>query len=133
MKIEGLLHVNIRCSANDLPAIEAFYDDVLGLKAGYRPNFGRPGVWLYSGGEPLIHISADVAEGSITKHRNHTGSVDHVAFKCTGSTEMRDRLKRKSIPFQEQNLESAGYQIFITDPVGTRLELNFRIAKRPNL
>ena len=24
MRIDGLLHVNIRCSANDLPAIEKF-------------------------------------------------------------------------------------------------------------
>jgi catechol 2,3-dioxygenase-like lactoylglutathione lyase family enzyme len=31
MRIDGLLHVNIRCSANDLPAIEKFYEEALGM------------------------------------------------------------------------------------------------------
>ncbi len=39
MKFEGFLHLNIRCSKEDLPAIEKFYGDVLGLKTGFRPNF----------------------------------------------------------------------------------------------
>ena len=36
---EGFLHLNIRCSQQDLPAIEKFYGDVLGLKKGARPDF----------------------------------------------------------------------------------------------
>ena len=32
---------------------------------------------------------------------------------------------RKGIEFQEQSVENAGYQIFIIDPVDTRLEFNF--------
>jgi hypothetical protein len=39
MKFGGFLHLNIRYSLEDIPAIEKFYADVLGLKAGYRPNF----------------------------------------------------------------------------------------------
>ncbi len=131
MKIGGLLHINIRSSTDDLPALEKFYRDALGLKAGYRPNFKRPGVWLYDGSEPLIHISTDFPEGSIAKHRNHNGSVDHIAFRCTGSAEMRARLAERGIEFQEQNVENAGYQIFITDPVGTRLEFNFPNSEAP--
>ena len=37
MAISGFQHVNIRCAESDLPAIEKFYDEVLGLKAGPRP------------------------------------------------------------------------------------------------
>src|SRR5215813_4520359 len=87
MNIRGLLHFNIRCSPRDLPVVEKFYADVLEMKAGYRPNFGFPGAWLYVGTEPLIHVSARFPEGSIAKAQNHTGSVDHIAFKCTGSAE----------------------------------------------
>ena len=132
MKIGGFLHVNIRCAPGDLPALEKFYHDALGLRAGYRPDFKRPGVWLYDETEPIIHISTDFVEGSIVKHRNHSGSVDHIAFRCAGSAEMRSRLVECGITFQEQNVENAGYQIFIIDPVGTRLEFNFPNSEAPN-
>jgi catechol 2,3-dioxygenase-like lactoylglutathione lyase family enzyme len=58
MKFEGFLHLNIRCSPEDIPAIERFYGDVLGLKTGYRPDFKFGGIWLYDGDNPLIHVSA---------------------------------------------------------------------------
>src|SRR5262245_22967172 len=131
MKIRGLLHVNVRCAESDLPSLEKFYDEVLGLKAGYRPNFSHPGLWLYYGDEALIHVSARYPEGSIVKNRKHSGSIDHVAFKCTSASEMRARLTQRNIAFEEQNIENAGYQIFITDPVGTRLELNFPNSEAP--
>ena len=47
MKFEGFLHLNIRCSKEDLPAIEKFYGELLGLKTGYRPDFKFGGIWLY--------------------------------------------------------------------------------------
>ena len=131
MKIDGLLHVNIRCTPDDLPTIEQFYQNALGMKSGPRPDFGRPGAWLYYAGEPLIHVNAHFPEGSITKSRNHNGSVDHIAFKCSGAAQMRERLVRHGIEFQEQNVENAGYQIFIIDPVGTRLEFNFPNSEAP--
>ena len=30
MKVEGLLHLNIRCTKADLPKIEKFYGEVMG-------------------------------------------------------------------------------------------------------
>jgi len=132
MNITGLLHFNIRCSTEDLPALERFYADALDMKAGDRPNFGFPGAWLYAGNEPLIHVSARFPDGSIAKDQKHTGSVDHIAFKCTGSAEFRERLQRNNIRFAEQNIENAGYQIFIIDPVGTKLEFNFPNTEAPS-
>jgi len=131
MKIYGLLHINIRCTVNDLPGLEKFYDEVLGMKSGPRPNFSRPGAWLYLGNEPLIHVNAHIPEGVIAKNRNHSGVVDHIAFKCTNSAEFRERLVRLGIAFHEQNIETAGYQIFVFDPVGTRLEFNFPNSEAP--
>src|SRR4051812_27676444 len=112
MKIDRLLHVNLRCSPGDLPQLEKFYENALGMKSGKRPDFGRPGAWLYYEGEPLIHINAHFAEGSIVKDRSHSGSVDHIAFKCNGSSALRERLARHGIQFQEQNVDNGGYQIF---------------------
>ena len=132
MKIDRLLHVNIRCSPADLPRLEKFYQNALGMKSGYRPDFGRAGAWLYYEDEPLIHINAHFPDGSIEKTWYHNGSVDHIAFKCTGSAELRARLVQNGIDFHEQNVENAGYQIFITDPVGTRLEFNFPNREAPD-
>jgi catechol 2,3-dioxygenase-like lactoylglutathione lyase family enzyme len=124
MKFEGFLHLNIRCAPEDIPTIEKFYGDVLGLKTGYRPNFKFDGIWLYDGDDPIVHVSARFAPGSIVKDQ-HSGSVDHVAFKASGAVEFRKRLKKLAIDFEEQNIENAGYQVFVYDPVGTKIEFNF--------
>ena len=131
MKVNGLLHFNIRCSTSELAAVENFYADLLDMRAGYRPNFGFPGAWLYAGTEPLIHISARFAEGAIAKNSPNTGTVDHIAFRCTGSPQLRERLVRNGVRFEEQNIENAGYQIFLVDPAGTRLEFNFPNSEAP--
>src|SRR6478609_4088891 len=106
MKISGLLHFNIRCSPSELSAIEQFYADLLDMKAGYRPNFGFPGAWLYAGSEPLIHVSARFPDGPVAKGPSHSGSVDHIAFKCLESSQLRDRLVKKGVRFEEQNIEN---------------------------
>ena len=124
MKVEGFLHFNIRCSEADLPAIEKFYGEVLGLQKGYRPNFVGPGIWLYDGDDPILHVGARFAQGSFVKD-THNGSFDHIAFKASGAAAFRERLKRLGIAFEEQNIENAGYQVFLYDPVGTKLEFNF--------
>ena len=51
--------------------------------------------------------------------------MDHIAFKASGAVDFRKRLKRLGIEFEEQNIENAGYQVFLYDPVGTKLEFNF--------
>ena len=121
---EGFLHLNIRCSEVDLPAIEKFYGDVLSLKKGARPNFMFNGIWLYDGDNPIIHVGARFPQGSLIKDK-HSGSIDHIAWKATGAVEFRKRLKSLGIEFEEQNIKDAGYQVFLYDPVGTKLEFNF--------
>ena len=131
MKFEGFLHLNIRCSKSDLPAIERFYGDVLGLKKGFRPDFLFDGIWLYDGEDPIIHVGARYPEGSFVKDR-HNGSVDHIAFKASGAADFRKRLTQLGIEFQEQNIRDAGYQVFLYDPVGTKLEFNFLDEQVPD-
>jgi catechol 2,3-dioxygenase-like lactoylglutathione lyase family enzyme len=125
MKFGGFLHLNIRCSTRDLPAIEKFYGDVLGLTKGYRPAFRFDGLWLYDGKDPIVHVSARFPENSIARNEKHSGSVDHVAFKASGAADFRKHLKHLGIAFEEQNIPDAGYQVFLHDPVGTKLEFNF--------
>lgn len=129
MKLEGLLHLTIRCSRADLPRIEKFYSEVVGLKKGYRPDFNNEGFWLYAGDESLVHVGARVADGFLSE--KHNGSVDHVAFRMSGASDFREHLRKTGVAFEEQNVPNAGYQIFLRDPVGTVLEFNFPNEEAP--
>ncbi|MBX9902748.1 MAG: hypothetical protein K2Y31_00225 [Burkholderiales bacterium] len=130
MKIDRIHHLNIRCAPGDLPAIEKFYGEVLGLKKGPRPNFPNPGIWLYLDDHPLVHVSARCVEGFLQD--KHHGSVDHIAFQTHGAAEFRTRLDRMGMAYEQQNVADAGYQIFMRDPVGTMLEFNFPNNEAPD-
>ncbi len=130
MKV-SLLHVNIRCAPEDLPVIEKFYGEVLGLKPGYRPNFPSAGAWLYSGDQPLVHVGARFPKNQFAGEQ-HNASFDHIAFAATGAADFRERLKKHGVKFEEQNVPDAGYQFFLHDPVGTKLEFNFPNEEDPN-
>ena len=130
MKLHGFNHVNIGCSPRDLPAIKKFYGDALGLKCGFRPAFPNEGAWLYLDERPIIHVVVRYPEGWTPKDA-HKASVDHIAFTMSGAAEFRERLIRLGIVFDEQNVPDAGYQIFLRDPVGNKLEFNFVNAEAP--
>ena len=99
------------------------------MKPGYRPNFTNDGLWLYAGGEPLIHVSARAPEGFLSA--KHNGSVDHIAFRMAGASDFRAHVRSLGVAFEEQNVPNAGYQIFVRDPVGTLLEFNFPNHEAP--
>ena len=46
--------------------------------------------------------------------------------------EFRKLLKKLGVKFEEQNIENAGYQVFLHDPVGTKLEFNFLNEQVPD-
>ena len=117
-------HFNIVISPSQADETLRFYCDVLGLKDGFRPNFGRPGWWLYAGDHPVLHISVRDAEPT----KGSTGSVDHIALNATGLAEMKARLKRLGIPFEEQRVsDNAVHQIFFRDTNGLKIELDYKL------
>src|SRR4029450_8335224 len=130
MKFEGFLHLNIRCSPEDIPAIERFYGDVLGLKTGYRPDFKFAGIWLYDGDDPVIHVSARFPQGSIVKDK-HNGSVDHIAFKASGAVEFRRHLKKLGIDFEEQTSRTRGTRFSSMIPWAPRSSLTSSTSTLP--
>jgi catechol 2,3-dioxygenase-like lactoylglutathione lyase family enzyme len=54
MALIGLDRVNIRTA--DLDWLCHFYEDVLGLAQGPRPNLNFNGAWLYCGGLAVVHL-----------------------------------------------------------------------------
>ena len=65
--------------------------------------------------DPIVHVSARFPKGSFVKD-GHSGSVDHIAWKASGAVDFRKKLKKLNIEFEEQNIENAGYQVFLYDP-----------------
>ncbi len=151
MDIKRVDHYSIRTL--DLEASRRFYTEVIGLKAGPRPPFNFPGYWLYSGEPPadlqngarnygLVHLmgfdkdnpqSLDAYVGDRKASTDGgTGALDHVAFAATGREAMIERCRRHDVSFFERAVPILGlHQVFIKDPDGVTIELNYPASEVP--
>lgn len=119
-------HFNIR--TRKLADTVAFYEDVLGLEKGPRPNFAFPGAWMYSDGKAVVHI-VDIA-ATDEPQKPDSGVVHHVAFVSRDFAGMKQRLKSKAMPFDARQVPGGElWQIFVNDPNGVMIELNYEAAK----
>jgi hypothetical protein len=60
-----------------------------------------------------------------------TGVVDHVAFFATGLADTLARLKQHGVPCRERTVPLLGlHQVFLDDPNGVVVELNFPATER---
>lgn len=106
---------------DDVPATVAFYCDVLGLTDGARPPLGFDGAWLYAGGRAVVHIV-----GERPKSELRPGVIDHMAFSATGLRATIAMLEDKGVAYQCRQQTGTGiWQIFVHDPNGARVELDF--------
>ena len=122
MTIKALDHVNIETA--DVDATVAFFTDVIGLTNGDRPNFQFPGAWLYCGGRAVIHLV-----GTAKATGSGTGIIDHVAFEADDFDGMAAKLEARGLDFTKRDVPGGELrQIFVLDPNGVKLELNFRTS-----
>ena len=154
MEIKRIDHYSIRTL--DVEATRKFYTDIIGLRVGPRPPFNFPGVWLYSGEPPadldhtggnygIVHVMGvdrdnpqpliDYMGGTDpeTQHGS-TGALDHVALAVTGRESMLEHCRRHNLRYFERAVPVLGlHQVFIKDPNGITIELNFPAleASRP--
>jgi catechol 2,3-dioxygenase-like lactoylglutathione lyase family enzyme len=123
----------------DIDATRDWYVKVLGMRDGPHPDFGFPVHWLYLGDEPVIHLAeggAGVSQnrlrylGQQSNATEGTGVIDHVAFRATGLPEMIAHLQKLKIEFKERQVDDQGlYQLFLFDPNGVKVELNYQAAE----
>lgn len=123
----GLLdHFNLR--TRKFKETVRFYEDILGLENGARPNFSFPGAWMYSDGRAVVHL-VDIG-ATDEAQKPDSGVVHHVAFVSRGFEGMKKRLAGKDVKFDAVTVPgNALWQIFITDPNGVVIELNYEAAK----
>jgi catechol 2,3-dioxygenase-like lactoylglutathione lyase family enzyme len=119
-------HFNIR--TRKLTETVRFYESILGLEKGPRPNFAFPGAWMYSEGKAVVHV-VDIS-ATDEPQKPDSGVVHHVAFASTGFDGMAERLKSRGMPFEARQVPGGElWQIFVTDPNGVMIELNYEAAK----
>ncbi|MEM8683030.1 MAG: VOC family protein, partial [Pseudomonadota bacterium] len=117
--IGGLDHINVETT--DLDSSIRFYEQVLGLTVGWRPSFDVPGAWMYVNDDPIVHLVLrdEINDGP-------TGAIHHVALKASGYAEARRRLEAEGLTFDVKVVPDLSVtQVFVDDPNGVKLELNF--------
>jgi catechol 2,3-dioxygenase-like lactoylglutathione lyase family enzyme len=134
----SLNHFSIR--STDLAACQRFYCDALGLVNGPRPPFPFPGLWLYAGdtgvwANAVVHIIGidhDDPEGL----KKYLGDRDLSSLQGSGRSitwpschrpdETITRLDAQRVAWRERTVPLLGlHQLFVDDPNGVVVELNF--------
>ena len=130
--ISGVHHVSLNVA--DAAESRRFYVDVLGFEVMPRPDFPFPGYWLGINGKIQVHMGPagipnqemyylGTPTGAAT---DHAGVVDHIAFLASNPQEFVQRFKARGMSFRPRSLpESELFQLFIKDPNGLTIELNF--------
>jgi catechol 2,3-dioxygenase-like lactoylglutathione lyase family enzyme len=121
MRINRIDHFNIR--TRNLDRLCEFYTKVLALEIGDRPPFPSPGVWLYAGGHPILHVGVAEEGGDAAED---TLPLDHIALETEGLADAVERLNGAGVEYRMVDVPGREMkQIFVRDPDGVALELNF--------
>ena len=119
MAIVAMNHFTVL--TKDLDATRDFYVGLLGLTEGQRPDLGFPGVWLYAGGQAVLHVIAGRALPPDPR-----GVLDHMAFSAKDLSATAAKLESRGIHYDlRRQPESGTWQLFCFDPSGARVELDF--------
>lgn len=128
MGVLALDHYNLRAPRAMLDRLRDWYRDAIGLEVGERPPFRFHGYWLYAGARPILHLSE--ASAGEEHPVPGAGTFDHVAFTCSGLPAMRERLDALRIPYRIADVPlTRQRQIFLADPAGNGVELNFAASE----
>jgi catechol 2,3-dioxygenase-like lactoylglutathione lyase family enzyme len=119
----------------DMEKTRKWYVDVLGMRVGPNPDFKFPVFWLYLGDKDVVHVTEGGAKVSENRKRyvgqesqatSGSGAVDHIAFRATGLRKMIAHLESLGVDFKQRKVDDQGlYQLFMFDPNGVKIELNY--------
>ena len=121
--ILSINHIQLVAEKDLVIELKDFYCDVVGLTEGFRPAFERFGFWLYIEDKDVLHLITPKEGDGRSPQKS---SFDHIAFKTTDYQGVLQKLKTLNILFEEKPIPGmTAHQIFLRDPAGNRVELNF--------
>jgi catechol 2,3-dioxygenase-like lactoylglutathione lyase family enzyme len=129
-----------------LPETLSFYGEILDMRSGPTPSNDPRSAWLYdSGDRPILHVQSidpaaperkleavmqrlgGVIDSISLADLKGSGAIEHVALECSDYERVLQRLQARSVAFRTNEVPSIPLrQIFVKDPNGIVLELNFR-------
>lgn len=123
-------------AADNMAKTRDWYCTVLGMEEGPHPDFGFPVHWLYLDGHDVVHISRSAKHAGENQKAylgrtsqdtgSGTGAIDHIAFRATGLGALLAHLRERGVDFSERRASGQSlYQLFLYDPNGIKVELNF--------
>ena len=121
--ILSINHIQLVAEKDLVIQLRDFYCNVVGLTEGFRPAFERFGFWLYIEDRDVLHLITPKKDDGRSPQKS---SFDHIAFKTANYLGVLQKLQSLSIPFEEKSIPGmTAHQIFLRDPAGNRVELNF--------
>jgi catechol 2,3-dioxygenase-like lactoylglutathione lyase family enzyme len=113
MGIAWLDHVNIRTA--NLAAMSRFYEDILGMPKGPRPNF------RFGGDRAAVHL-VEVPKAPAEEATR----LEHFAFRSFGFAPFLDKLRKGGISYDIAVVPGLNIrQVNIYDPDGNHIEVQF--------
>jgi catechol 2,3-dioxygenase-like lactoylglutathione lyase family enzyme len=132
MQIKDILHVAIKTM--DLEATNKFYSEVLGLRIDpNRPgSIPAPGTWFDFVGTQIHVIAGPKAYGETDQNAFGGGNIDHFAVRAVGYDAWRSHLEKHGVDYRQNDVRSLDqWQLFIRDPNGIVIELQFLVQDEP--
>ena len=118
MKVTRFHHVSINCNKTPVPAVVAFYRDVLGLGDKARPEIpGIDGHW-HTVGDQELHLVGAPARGAGIDPTGH-----HYCVAVADLDGAIAELDERGIEYERAVQGEGTVQIWITDPAGNTIEL----------
>ncbi|MBN3561446.1 hypothetical protein [Aliamphritea spongicola] len=136
-----LNHALLMCE--NITAMEDFFIRIIGFENGPRPPFPFAGSWLYSDGQPLIHLVGKTPFSSQEPSQEQSqqaylrtvekdteakanGIIDHLAFQGGCYRTLIRRLDEQQATYFERTIPlSNEHQVFVIGPEQIKLEILF--------
>jgi len=123
-------HVHFFPPKADIPAMQAWYAKNFGGVVGKRESVARPGNWIDCDDLPGVNLSMSPSD---TRRAPTAGrGIDHIGFEVKNLDAFVKKLEAQGTKIDEGPRASNNSKhlkvAFVTDPWGTRIELNEGLA-----
>jgi glyoxylase I family protein len=124
--INGFHHAGFLVT--DIDRAADFYENVLGLRALYRPDLGFPGRWYDLNNGHQLHL---MSVADMPGHADPPRHDRHIALSVADTKETDRQLNELGIAVSYGSGRAGNPQLFIRDPDGNTIELRCNPNQTP--